>query len=205
MSSTFRSLVIGTFVLTCFIAFAPNAAAQCVQCEPDAGCYSCGPSTRGGCRCQPASCFDCLVTTPCSDRIKCRPSGEREAGIKFDETVITEIGQVHPRFAVALISLNKVGGLKDWTKFSTFPARLEASEVVNWLKPRAEAKDFYLDYTGRRVADAAPITIEFDLERVNDIRVIIKGRITNTISDDPPQTQLELELEKGRVVKWNLY
>jgi len=55
------------------------------------------------------------------------------------------------------------------------------------------------------VADAAPITIEFDLERVNDIRVIIKGRITNTISDDPPQTQLELELEKGRVVKWNLY
>jgi hypothetical protein len=126
------------------------------------------------------------------------------SGVIIDETVILEIGQVHPRFATALASLNTVGGLKDWAQISSYPAHLESSEVVNWLKPTAESKRFFLEYRKRRVAGAKLIIVEFTLDKA-DGRTVVRGKINNGFPDDLLTTQLEIELNKGKVVRWNVF
>ncbi len=126
-------------------------------------------------------------------------------GYKVADETILEVGQVHPRFAVALAVLNKAGGLKNWAQISSFPARLEALEVVNWLKPHTETKVFFREYSKRRVEGAKLIVIEFNLSKIDETRAIIKGNIIEGFPDDPAATHLEIELAGAKVAHWNVY
>ncbi len=126
-------------------------------------------------------------------------------GFKVADEAILEIGQVHPRFAVALASLNKVGGLKNWAQVSSYSARLEALEVVNWLKPDVETKAFFREYNKRHVEGAKLIVIEFSLSKIDETRAIIRGNIIEGFLDDPAATHLEIELAGAKVAHWNVY
>lgn len=126
------------------------------------------------------------------------------SGVKVDESVIMEIAQLHPRFATMLASLNKVGGAQSWSRVSSFPARLEASEVENWLKPPAETKAFFREYRKRRVKDAKLLVYEFTLSKLDDTRAVIRGTVVEGFADDPAATELEIELVNNRVARWNL-
>lgn len=126
------------------------------------------------------------------------------SGVKVDEATIREIGQRHPRFATMLASLNKAGGLKSWASVSSFPARLDASEVENWLKPPAETKAFFREYKKRRVPGAKPIVYEFTLSKLAETHAVISVKVVNGFPGDPPTDGLEIELVNGHVLRWDL-
>lgn len=150
-------------------------------------------------------CSDRVVSIACLRKDGCPARAiQSESGIKISEKTILEIAPIHPRFAIALASLNKVGGLKGWTKFSAFPAPLTASEVANWLKPNEEVKSFFRDYAARRVVGADIIEIEFTLTNIDDTHARISGKIIHHFPEDPPQTQLDIEIDRGKVISWSV-
>jgi hypothetical protein len=146
-----------------------------------------------------------ILDQPCGTGQKCEGAAHAKSGIKFDEATIIAISQVHPRFAAALAALNRIGGLKTRAQVSMMPARLEAFEAVNWLKPITETESFFREYRSRYVAGAKIIVIEFTLSKVDATRSVIRGNITGSFQDDPPATQLEIELASDRVASWRAY
>jgi hypothetical protein len=205
MNRTLKSFGLGLVMLLVLTFLAPDATAQCVNCKPSGSCFTCAPSTSGGCECQTASCVDCLLTNPCTSKAGCPQRATQEgSGVKVDEATILEIAQAHPRFAIALASLNKVGGLRGTTEFKTFPVQLSASDVPNWLIPAGESKTYFQDYAAKNVKGADIIVIKFTLTNVSDARVNINGEIISDFPDDPPQTRIEIELDSGKVIKWSV-
>jgi hypothetical protein len=104
-----------------------------------------------------------------------------------------------------LVSLNKTGGLKGWAQVSSMPARLYTSEVENWLRPRAEAREFFQEYRKRGVTGASPVEYEFTVEGDSKTRAVVHGKVLSGFPDDPAGTQLRLELENGKVIRWEVY
>lgn len=135
---------------------------------------------------------------------KCPSDEVLTAGVKVDEATIREIGQRHPRFATMLASLNKTGGLKSWARVSSFPARLDASEVENWLKPPTETKVFFREYNKRHVSGAKLIVYEFTLSKHAETHAVIGVKVINGFPGDPPADGLEIELLGGHVIRWDL-
>lgn len=200
---TARSLAV-IFTLLFLLTLTPGVSAQCVKCKSSAGCFVCAPSANGGCECSPVMCEDCVLSFPCPGP---RPCDRTPAitGLSFDATLIREVAQRHPRFAIMLASLNKTGGLKGWARVSSMPARLDSSEVENWLKPSAETKEFFQEYHKRHVPDAGPVEYEFTLEGDSKTRAVVHGKVLSGFPDDPAGTQMRVEIENGKVVRWEVY
>ena len=203
----------GAFMLATLTVFAPVALAQCVQCKPSGNCLVCGPSTTGGCTCVIAGCDTCIIDSPCVRGKGCIEDSSPTVNgstskIKIDDATILEIGKANPRFAVALALLNRAGGIKDWAKFYSYPAKVESSEVIHWLKlnlPQtpADTKAFFRTYK-RRVASKKSLTIEFTVNNVDDSHAVIRANITGPYSEDPPTTQLEIEVVNGKAADWRV-
>ena len=205
-SSLISSLTLLSVLLT-FSVLAPDAAAQCVQCKVSGGCFTCAPATTGGCECSPVQCQDCVVTNPCRKSADCGGGFEppEDASFHVSETAILEIAQAHPRFALALIRLNKLGGLKTWAQYSTFPARLESSDVANWLKPQSEAAAFFKEYnTTRRVAGADIIVYEVKVDKTDAAHATLHLTVLKGFSQDPAATDLYVDFTDGKVTGWRL-
>ena len=202
-----------TLVLTlAFATISARTVAACVNCKTSQNCLVCAPATNGGCECSTFSCADCIISQPCAHGRICSP-GELSSssvdisasGMKVDEATILKIGEVHPRFAIALAIMNRYGGAKSWSKITSFPAHVESSEVSNWLKPFEVTKGFFQEYAQRRVAGAKLISMEFTSNKIDETHSIIRGTIIEGFADDPPETQLEIRLEKSLVVSWHVY
>jgi hypothetical protein len=200
---TVRSFAV-TFTLLCLLILTPVVSAQCVKCKSSGGRFVCGPSANGGCECSPVMCEDCVVSIPCPGPHPCDRTPAL-TGLGFDVKLIREVAQRHPRFAIMLASLNKTGGLKGWARVSSMPARLDSSEVENWLKPRAEAKEFFQEYQKRRVPGADPVEYEFTLEGDSKTRGVVRGKVLTGFPDDPAGTQLRIEIENEKVARWEVY
>jgi hypothetical protein len=208
MKNKIRSLMfLAVAFLTCTV-LTSDVAAQCVRCRPSGSCFICSASSSGGCDCLPAGCKDCITSTPCAGPGICSP-GQRAARINVDETTILEIAQDHPRFAVALAMIRRVGGIQDWAEFKSFPADLDATQVHHWLKVSQpnlpeETATFFKEYQ-KRTTRSEPMNIEFNVTRVNDKSFIIRGNIVNPYTGDPPATQIEIEIVNDKVAKWKVY
>lgn len=208
MKNKIRSLMFLAVTFLACIVLTSDVAAQCVRCRPSGSCFICSASSSGGCDCIPVGCNDCITSTPCSGPGICAPGG-RAAKININETTILEIAQVHPRFAVALAMMRRVGGIQDWAEFKSFPADLDASEVRHWLKvsqPKLpeETATFFKEFQ-KRTTRAEPMSIEFNVTRVDDKSFIIRGNIVDSYINDPPATQIEIEIVNDKVAKWKVY
>lgn len=208
MKSIVNNFVALVFALVAFTVFTTVAAAQgsvCVNCSVDSGgCFRCRAAPSGGCTCSFVTCASCQIDEPCAAGHSCLLNRPQSAGIKVDEATILQIAQIHPRFAAALAVVNKAGGLRNWSKIYFLPARLEASEVANWLKPPAAVEGFFSAYKERVVPKAKSIAVEFNLTHVNATQSTIRGNIVQRFSDDPPETQLEIMLNDGQVTSWQV-
>lgn len=225
MKLTMKSLM---FLLVAFwvtIALAPSVTAQCVACKTSARCFTCKPAANGGCECSPVQCEDCVISIPCprsggcvdgsggvigdakfvKTTARCQEAEAQPKGYQVNAEVIRSIAQQHPRFARMLASLNKVGGIKSWSRVTSFPARLEASEVENWLKPPAETQNFFKEYQTRRVPGAKLLVYEFTVENVDPSYAVIRGEVVSGFPDDPPGATLVIEVVKGKAVNWRVY
>lgn len=205
MKNQIKRLSFSTVVLCVSAALASNIVAQCVQCKPTGQTFVRTGAPKGGCDCITIGGSSCALDGACGTGQSCEGRAHIQSGIKFNKATILEIAQTHPRFAAALATLNRIGGLKTWAQVSMMPARLEASEVINWLNPSTETESFFRTYQGRYVTGAKIIVIEFTLSKVDNMRAVIHGNITGSFPDDPPATQLEIELVSGRVVSWRAY
>jgi len=136
--------------------------------------------------------------------VRRQEGGGRHKAYRLNPGIIREIAQRHPRFARMLASLNRAGGIKEWSSVTSFPAPLEASEVENWLKPPAETRDFFKAYQTRRVPGAQLIVYEFTVEEVDALHAVIRGKIVSGFPDDPPGTALVIEVVKGKAVNWRV-
>ena len=206
MNNQIKSLSISTAVLCLFATLAANVAAQCVQCKPTGRVFVCSGAAKGGCDCMTiGGSSACALDGTCGTGERCAGAAHAKSGVQFTDATILEVAQTHPRFAAALVALNRIGGLKTWAQVSMIPARLESSEVVNWLKEPTEAEPFFREYRNRYVKGAKIIVIEFTLSKMDDTRSVIRGNVIDVFPNDPAATQLEIELNGGRVTAWRVY
>lgn len=131
-------------------------------------------------------------------------ASQRRTGQKIDDSIIREIGQAHPRFATMLATMNKVGGIKDWMQVHQVAAPIYPSDVENWLKPDKETGDFFRDYRKRLVPNADPPVFEFTLQ-VTGEHAVLQGKVIKGFDSDPAGTNLEIDLDAGKVVNWKVY
>ncbi|HYP53385.1 MAG TPA: hypothetical protein VEQ42_07585 [Pyrinomonadaceae bacterium] len=207
MPRRLHSTLIGPIFILVFCALAPDAAGQCVQCKPDGACFTCAPGTTGGCKCGTVQCQDCVVTQPCRKASDCDGGFEppEEANLVVGEPTIVEIAQLHPRFAVALLRLNRAGGVRNWAKYSSFPARLETADVTHWLKPRPETEAFFKEYsTARRVAGAPIVVYEATVTKVDASRATLHLKVVQGFSQDPAATDLFVDFTDGKATGWRM-
>jgi hypothetical protein len=215
MPSTTKCLTLRLGLFITLAAFAPTVAAQCVQCVDSGGAFSCGPSKNGGCLCAPvgADRGDCVLTTPCRAADGKQPATDcggggstRSTGIRIEPDIIRSIGEVHPRFATMLASINKTGGLKKWMQVYQLAAPLNSSDVENWLKPEddKEVLTFFKKYKKRYVRDAAPVVYEFTVEAIDETHSIIHGKVVSAFAGEPVDSVLTIELNDGKVMHWEV-
>lgn len=207
MRHDFTSTVTLILALFALCALAPDAAAQCVQCKVSGGCFTCAPAATGGCECSPVQCQDCVVTNPCRKASDCGGSVEPPVDANFvvPEPTIVEIAQLHPRFALALIRLNRAGGVKTWARYSSFPSRLETADVAHWLKPRPDTEAFFKEYnTARRAAGADIIVYEVTASKVDSSRATLHLKVVKGFAQDPAATDLYIDFTDGKASGWRL-
>lgn len=225
MKLTMKPLTLLLVAFWVTVNLASSVTAQCVACKTSGACFTCKPAANGGCECAPVQCDDCVVSIPCPRKGGCgdgggdvviidaksarsdvrrQEVGSRQKAYKVNAGIIREIAQRHPRFARMLAGLNKAGGIKTWSRVTSFPAPLEASEVENWLKPPEETRDFFKAYQARRVPGAELVVYEFTVEEVDASHAVIRGEIMSGFPDDPPGTMLVIEVVKGRAVNWRV-
>lgn len=213
MKKLTRSTTLLFPVFLILTALVQEASAQCVQCKATGGAFNCVPSTNGGCQCAtvgPGN-QDCVISNPCSRGINCvqdtslATKGIKHAGLKLDDSLIREIGQTHPRFATMLASINKAGGLKDWTQVHQFAAPVNTADLENWLKPEDEAQTFSREYKRKQVPNAEPVVYEFTLQIIDGTRSVLHGKVIKGFDADPAGTTLEIEFVESKAASWKLY
>lgn len=201
------SLIAVSLVLT------NQAQAQCVVCTPAPPGWICTSGGQGGEACTMDG-INCTLINPCTCRDRdCPVAGEgpgTSAGkvkLNISHEVIETVRKVHPRFALALISLGKLPPL-GFSEGKIYSAPIELSETdVEWhLKPSQESEEYFAQLK-EKVQQAfgegkSPAVYAFSIIKPSAADgFILKLQVEQTYATDPISSSLEVNLSSARKTK----
>ncbi|HKY05221.1 MAG TPA: hypothetical protein VJQ56_10045 [Blastocatellia bacterium] len=222
----------------CFMIIAAGTvSAQCVTCKPsrlNPDILVCGASSSGGYECQ-ANDQTCVISGACpGSRPPTKPPVQDiriQGAIEIDPQVIREVGQLHPRFAVALAFLAKRGLIGRDAKVFMIPVAVTQIDVEESLRgledggslregsglARQEGQlglsDLGLSNQQPRHAprkDAPLVVYDVTVEQISDSLAAIRFQAESRDETDPAYSSLEVQIatdpgeKRWKAVRWEV-
>jgi hypothetical protein len=196
-----RRIFMVILLLSIFAMVEQQASAQCYGCgvNPVTGCRQCednGPYGPGYEVCGLVNCNACYMKFVCELGLR---AGQKipATALKFDATTIRQIAGIHPRYAMTLAEINRLGGLSEPIRFTWSDVDVSAKDVEWWFKSKQQSKAFFNRFAekARQANKRGASQIIYDvmaIEQPNAAEATVKIQVIKGTAADYQVANLEI-------------